>query len=102
MARPRHRWAYGDTDIVNLAGALLLGVGRNHPFEQGNKRTALSAATVFLLFNGYSFVAPDGEPLGRFIELSITNVISETVFMKTMRQCAIATAEWEEFKRSRV
>ncbi|WP_170145712.1 type II toxin-antitoxin system death-on-curing family toxin [Rhodoplanes elegans] len=100
VARPVHRWHYGDRDIVGLAGALLLGIGRNHPFAQGNKRTALSAASVFLLFNGYTFVAPDGEPLGRFIELSITGEIPEPVFLRTMQKCVITTLEWQAYKDS--
>jgi death-on-curing protein len=100
MHRPIHRWGYGDEDIVNLAGTLLLGIGRNHPFEQGNKRTALTAATVFLMFNGYTFVAPDGESLGQFVELSLTGAINESVFMATMRKCTITTEEWETFVRS--
>ncbi len=39
-ARPQQHWHYDDQrDVVELAVALLLGVARNHPFEQGNKRT---------------------------------------------------------------
>ncbi len=52
LARPIHHWGYGEQDIAHLAGYLLLGLGRNHPFEQGNKRTAMSSATVFLMMNG--------------------------------------------------
>ena len=100
MHRPIHRWAYGDPDIINLAGTLLLGIGRNHPFEQGNKRTALAAATIFLMFNGYTFVAPDGEPLGQFVEFSLTGAIKEGVFMETMRKCTVTTEQWEDFVRS--
>ncbi len=102
MGRPINRWTYGeDNDIVSLACTLLLGIGRNHPFEQGNKRTALTAATVFLLFNGYSFIAPDGEPLAKFIEWSLTREISEGRFMKAMRECVMPTTEWDEYLRSR-
>jgi death on curing protein len=96
-----NRWHYGDRDIVGLAGTLLLGIGRNHPFAQGNKRTALSAASVFLLFNGNSFVAPDGEPLGQFIELSITGDISEPVFLRTMQKCVITKPEWQAYRTSK-
>lgn len=99
MARPTNRWAYGEQDIANLAGILLLGIGMNHPFQQGNKRTALTAAKVFLQFNGYTFVAPDSEPLGALIERSITGMISEAVFLKAMRGCAILTEEWQTFRR---
>lgn len=99
MARPVHLWAYGEEDIVALAGALLVGLGRNHPFVQGNKRTALTAAIVFLRFNGYAFVAPDGEPLGQFVEHSITGSIPERAFMNALRKCAITVEEWEEYQR---
>lgn len=100
MARPKNRWSYGEQDVANLAGILLLGVGMNHPFEQGNKRTALTAAKVFLQFNGYTFVAPDTEPLGALIERSIIGMIPEAVFLKAMRSCAILTEEWRTFQES--
>ena len=102
VARPKNRWAYSDRDIVSLAGSLLLGIGRNHPFEQGNKRTAMAAASVFLRLNGYSFVAPDGEPLGMFVERSILGSISESVFFDAFRKCVVTTEEWEEFKQTRI
>lgn len=53
LARPVNHWNYGEGDIVALAVALLLGVARNHPFLQGNKRTAFAAAEYFLYLNGY-------------------------------------------------
>jgi len=40
---PRNHWFFGQVaDMAVLAGALLLAINRNHPFEQGNKRTALA------------------------------------------------------------
>jgi death-on-curing protein len=101
LARPKNRWAYGEEDVANLAGILVLGLGMNHPFQQGNKRTALTAAKIFLQFNGYTFVAPDTEELGALVERSITGMISEAAFLKAMRGCAILTEEWMEFQRSR-
>ena len=76
----------------------ILGIGMNHPFEQGNKRTALTAAKIFLQFNGYTFVAPDTEELGALIERSIIGMIPEGTFLKAMRSCAIPTQEWLDFK----
>jgi prophage maintenance system killer protein len=73
----------------------------NHPFEQGNKRTAVTAAKVFLQFNGYTFVAPDTEPLGALVERSIIGMIPEATFLKAMRSCAIPTEEWRIFQWSR-
>ena len=40
LARPRNRWAYGETDPCVLAAAYAFGLARNHPFTDGNKRTA--------------------------------------------------------------
>jgi death on curing protein len=99
LARPKNRWFYDDYDIVNLAGSLLLGIGQNHPFEQGNKRTALAAAAVFLSLNGYTLV--DVEPLATFIAQSITGEISESVFMEALGQCIVTTEEWEEYLRQK-
>ena len=98
MARPKNRWAYGEQDVANLAGMLLLGIGMNHPFQQGNKRTALTAAKVFLQFNGYTFVAPDSGELGALIERSIVGMIPEARFLKAMQGCAIPTNEWIAFQ----
>jgi death-on-curing protein len=79
----------------------LVGIGRNHPFEQGNKRTAFAAAKVFLRINGYLFVAPDGELLGEFIEDSILGRVPERAFMNAMRACVISAEEWEALMASR-
>ncbi|MBZ0148219.1 MAG: type II toxin-antitoxin system death-on-curing family toxin [Pseudorhodoplanes sp.] len=100
MARPKNRWNYGERDVANLAGMLLLGIGMNHPFQQGNKRTALTAAKVFLQFNGYSFVAPDSEPLGALVERSITGMIPEGTFLQAMRKCALPTEAWDALNKA--
>lgn len=58
-AKPVNHWAYGERDVANLATALLFGIARNHPFQQGNKRTAFAAMIGFLRLNGYAFLASD-------------------------------------------
>jgi death-on-curing protein len=53
-AVPQNLWSYGDErDTVNLAVGLLFAVARNHPFVQGNKRTAFVGAINFLELNGW-------------------------------------------------
>lgn len=52
LARPRNRWEYGEDDRAVLAAAYAFGIARNHPFVDGNKRTAWVAARMFLRFNG--------------------------------------------------
>ncbi len=60
LARPRNLHAYGEEDLCALAAAYAFGIARNHPFVDGNKRTAFAAAALFLVLNGRP-VAPDRE-----------------------------------------
>jgi death-on-curing protein len=97
---PRNHWFFGQvTDMAVLAGALLLAINRNHPFEQGNKRTALAATEQFLRANGYVLIAPDSIELGEFILRSAAGTISQSVFDYAFRKCIITVEEWQEFKR---
>jgi death-on-curing protein len=52
LARPRNRWSYGEDDRCALAAAYAYGIARNHPFVDGNKRTAWVFARLFLALNG--------------------------------------------------
>lgn len=52
LARPQNQWAYGEDDRCSLAAAYAFGIARNHPFSDGNKRTAWVLARLFLRFNG--------------------------------------------------
>ena len=63
LARPQQLHAYGDPvpDLAGLAAALAHGLARNHPFVDGNKRTAHVAYRTFLALNGAELVATDEE-----------------------------------------
>jgi len=61
LNRPLQKTAYGDPDLCELAAAYLFGIAKNHPFVDGNKRTALAAADMFLYFNGLELVAEDDD-----------------------------------------
>lgn len=52
LARPRNLAAYASPDAPALAAAYAFGVARNHPFVDGNKRTAWVLARLFLHVNG--------------------------------------------------
>ncbi len=53
LDRPRNRWSYdSESDLPALAAAYCVGVARNHPFVDGNKRVAFLVAYVFLGLNG--------------------------------------------------
>ncbi len=58
LARPRNKFTYGETNIAALAAAYGFGIARNHPFVDGNKRTALAAMIVFLALNKFDLEAP--------------------------------------------
>jgi len=77
LAKPVNYWSYGETDAVILAIALLVGIGRNHPFLQGNKRTAFEAADYFLHLNGYDLAVPDSIELADFVIDVINGDVSE-------------------------
>jgi death on curing protein len=59
LARPRHLAADGNPDLCALAATYAFGIARNHPFVDGNKRTAFLAAYVFLARNGRRLTAPE-------------------------------------------
>ena len=61
-SRPRNLWSFGEEDnVAALALSILSGIIRNHPFLEGNRRTALVAARTFLVNNGYDIDVPDSE-----------------------------------------
>lgn len=76
-AKPINHFHYGEENTVALAITLLLGIARNHPFVQGNKRTALAAAEDFLHLNGYELAVPDSEAFADLIVSALTGETSE-------------------------
>lgn len=52
LGAPQNHFVYMGGDLFDLAGALMAALTRNHPFLDGNKRTGLLAAAVFLELNG--------------------------------------------------
>ena len=72
LNRPRHVFAYSDPtpDIQTLAAAYAFGVARNHPFIDGNKRTAYVVCRTFLLLNGFDLTAKREERYRTFLALA--------------------------------
>jgi death-on-curing protein len=61
LARPRHMETHGHPDLADLAAAYGVGLARNHPFIDGNKRLGFLAVGVFLALNGYRLAATQVE-----------------------------------------
>ena len=59
LARPRQRASYAAADVADLAAGLAYGIARNHPFVDGNKRTAFVALELMLWLNGHELSADD-------------------------------------------
>jgi death-on-curing protein len=61
LARPQNRRQYQGGHYPELAAAYAFGIARNHPFVDGNKRTALLAIVTFLGLNDIEFTASEAE-----------------------------------------
>jgi death-on-curing protein len=77
LARPQNLLAYGENiDLASLAASYAYGIAKNHPFLDGNKRTALVVSITFLNLNGFDFDAPPSETYTQFLGLA-EGVVSE-------------------------
>ena len=70
LARPSQLAAYGKADIASLAAAYGFGLAKNHPFVDGNKRTAFVAVELFLALDGHALVASDADCVMAMLHLA--------------------------------
>ena len=85
LARPEQLAHYGTPDVADLAASYGFGISRNHPFIDGNKRTAFVAVELFLALNGFELIAPDADCVINMLELAAGN-LPETDFAVWIRQ----------------
>jgi death on curing protein len=79
LARPRHLFAYGEPTLFDLAAAYGYGLTKNHPFIDGNKRTAFAVMATFLEVNGYSLEVPEMEVVGIMERLASDGETQDTL-----------------------
>ena len=84
LARPLNLAAYGTPDLPALAASLGFGLARNHPFIDGNKRTAYVAVETFLILNGLDLTANDAECIVVMLDLA-AGELSEDAFAAWLR-----------------
>ena len=86
LDRPRNLHAYGDPrpDLAALAAAYGYGIARNHPFVDGNKRTALVLTRLFLALNGATFAASAASKYETMMRLA-SGEIDEDAFAAWVR-----------------
>ena len=85
LARPQQLFHYGDdVGIPKLAAAYAFGIARNHPFLDGNKRTAFMVAAVFMEDNGWA------------VELGQVDVVLKILALATGELAESDLAVWLE------
>jgi death-on-curing protein len=89
LARPINRWSYGEDELVQLAAAYAFGIARNHPFVDGNKRTAWIMARLFLLANAVEIAFDKVDATNTVIALA-AGELSEDELADWFRQRVIA------------
>jgi death on curing protein len=77
LARPVHKANYGEPTVFELAGAYLFGIAKNHPYSDGNKRTAFLAAYAFLRIHGWAVEAGQAQVI-EFVLAVASGEIDET------------------------
>ncbi|MDI1230367.1 MAG: type II toxin-antitoxin system death-on-curing family toxin [Methylobacter sp.] len=84
LFRPQNLVGYGDPDLAALAAAYGFGLARNHPFIDGNKRTAFTVMELFLALNGQELIADDTSCIVTILKLA-EGSLSETEFADWIR-----------------
>jgi death on curing protein len=79
LARPVNKLAYGETKLAALAAAYGFGIAQNHPFIDGNKRTALASMIVFLGLNGLWLDAPQEEMTAVILSLAAGEITEDVL-----------------------
>jgi len=84
LARPQNLHAYGENDSYVLAAAYAFGIARNHPFNDGNKRTAYVVSRLFLKLHDNDMPGT-GENRVRVFEQLAAGNITEPEFITWLR-----------------
>ncbi len=85
LARPEQLAHYGTPDAADIAASYGFGISRNHPFIDGNKRTAFVAVELFLALNGFDLMATDADCVVNMLNLAAGN-LPESAFAEWVRQ----------------
>ena len=88
LQRPQNKLAYETLDLADMAAAYAYGIARNHPFVDGNKRTALVVSRTFLLINGYQIKASKEDRLKTFLALA-EGSLPEDALAAWFRNCLL-------------
>lgn len=96
LARTQNLAAYGAPSLVELAASYGFSIARNHPFVDGNKRTALVAMELFLDLNGVDLIASDADCVATMLALAAGDLTEEEL----ARRLGMQTQERRPLPRS--
>jgi death-on-curing protein len=88
LGRPLNLAIYGTPDVAALAASYGVGLAKNHPFVDGNKRVAFLAVGMFLRLNGYRLVASQPEATTTMLAVA-AGELDEAGFADWLRRCAM-------------
>ena len=89
LARPKNRFVYAEipVSIAELAAAYAYGICRNHPFVDGNKRTAMGVAMLFSEFNGVEVNTTQEDAYLTFLRLAEGTISEEELIAWFAKHC---------------
>lgn len=90
LARPQNLFHYEKADLPALAAAYAHGIAKNHPFSDGNKRTAFISAYVFLGLNGIDLALTEPKAIEVMLALA-AGKLGQNAFADCLRQNMRAT-----------
>lgn len=94
LERPQQFANYGTPDFADLAASYVYGWARNHPFLDGNQRTAFVAALLFLMLNGYRLQASDADKVVIMLKVAVAvGEINEEAFAEWVRKAQLVNRE---------
>ena len=88
LMRPVNQWSHGTDDLYALAAAYAFGIARNHPFVDGNKRTAWMLARLFLRINAQALSFGEREAI-ELVQALAAGELSEDELADWLRQHSV-------------
>ena len=87
LARPQQLYNYADPspDLAAMAASLAFGIARNHPFVDGNKRTAYVCCRTFIKLNGGDLHASEQDKFRKSLALA-EGLLTEAEFAQWLRE----------------
>jgi len=74
LNRSQHLFHYGKPTLFDLAAEYVLGIVKNHPFLDGNKRAGFMVAYIFLGANGQDLEAPEADAVLKILALAVGEI----------------------------